>query len=138
MDSSHALVTSVEWLSPNIIASGLKDSSIFVHDLRSGGSAMRLQHSHAVAKIRSVDEYRLVVGGINSVSCTIPLFYLRDLTLSVTISSKCTISATPQTTSIETPIQLVNTTSRRNLTSPSPITRPLLSRISTCLLTSVF
>lgn len=67
MDSSHALVASVEWLSPNVIASGLKDSSIFVHDLRSGGSATRLQHSHAVAKIRSVDPYRIVVGGINSV-----------------------------------------------------------------------
>ena len=75
MDSSHALVRSVEWLSSNVIASGLNDSSIFVHDLRSGGSATRLQHSHAVAKIRSVDPYRIVVGGINSVfrnapSCT--------------------------------------------------------------------
>lgn len=62
-DSSHALVTSVEWLSSNVIASGLKDSTIFLHDLRSGGTATRLQHAHSVVKIRRVDPYRLVVAG---------------------------------------------------------------------------
>ncbi|KAG2412015.1 hypothetical protein HFD88_009571 [Aspergillus terreus] len=66
VDSSHALVTSVEWLSSDVIAAGLKDSAIFLHDLRSGGTATRLQHSHAVSKIRRVDPYRMVVAGINS------------------------------------------------------------------------
>ncbi|KAL4915773.1 hypothetical protein BDW62DRAFT_120209 [Aspergillus aurantiobrunneus] len=65
-DSSHALITAVEWLSPDVIAAGLKDSTIFLHDLRSGGSAARLQHNHAVTKIRKVDPYRIVVAGINS------------------------------------------------------------------------
>lgn len=66
-DSSHALVTSVEWLSSTVIAAGLKDSSVFLHDLRSGGTATRLQHPHAVTKIRNLDAYRIVVAGINSV-----------------------------------------------------------------------
>ncbi|PWY94901.1 hypothetical protein BO94DRAFT_213279 [Aspergillus sclerotioniger CBS 115572] len=66
VDSSHAVVTSVEWLSSDVIAAGLKDSAIFLHDLRSGGSATRLQHPHAVTKMRRVDPYRIVVAGINS------------------------------------------------------------------------
>ncbi|KAL3439016.1 hypothetical protein BDV09DRAFT_157928 [Aspergillus tetrazonus] len=65
-DSSHALITAVEWLSSDVIAAGLKDSSIFLHDVRSGGSATRLQHPHAVTKIRKLDPYRIVVAGINS------------------------------------------------------------------------
>ncbi|KAL3481124.1 hypothetical protein BJX99DRAFT_253784 [Aspergillus californicus] len=66
IDSSHALITAVEWLSPDVIAAGLKDSTIFLHDIRSGGSAARLQHPHAVTKIRKLDPYRIVVAGINS------------------------------------------------------------------------
>ncbi|KAL4929257.1 uncharacterized protein BDV17DRAFT_262203 [Aspergillus undulatus] len=65
-DSSHALITAVDWLSPDVIAAGLKDSTIFLHDIRSGGSAARLQHPHAVTKIRNLDEYRIVVAGVNS------------------------------------------------------------------------
>ncbi|KAL3415427.1 hypothetical protein V8F44DRAFT_486374 [Aspergillus fumigatus] len=65
-DSSHALVTSVEWLSSTVIAAGLKDSTVFLHDLRSGGTATRLQHPHAITKIRNLDSYRIVVAGINS------------------------------------------------------------------------
>ncbi|KAJ5103876.1 hypothetical protein N7532_004405 [Penicillium argentinense] len=64
--SSHASVSTVEWLSPEVIASGMRNSSVFLHDLRSGGSAARLQHPHAVSKIRKVDPYRLVVSGFNS------------------------------------------------------------------------
>ncbi|KAL4979405.1 hypothetical protein BDW66DRAFT_102319 [Aspergillus desertorum] len=65
-DSSHALIAAVEWLSSDVIAAGLKDSTIFLHDVRSGGSAARLQHPHAVTKIRKLDPYRIVVAGINS------------------------------------------------------------------------
>jgi WD40 repeat protein len=70
-DSSHALVTSVEWLSSTVIAAGLKDSTVFLHDLRSGGTATRLQHPHAVTKIRNLDPYRIVVAGINSVRTSV-------------------------------------------------------------------
>ncbi|KAL2868701.1 uncharacterized protein BJX67DRAFT_34095 [Aspergillus lucknowensis] len=66
LESSHALITSVEWLSSDVIAAGLKDSTIFLHDIRSGGSATRLQHPHAVTKLRKLDQYRIVVAGINS------------------------------------------------------------------------
>ncbi|EHA26484.1 hypothetical protein ASPNIDRAFT_122243 [Aspergillus niger ATCC 1015] len=65
--SYWALSKNVEWLSSDVIAAGLKDSAIFLHDLRSGGSATRLQHPHAVTKMRRVDPYRIVVAGINSV-----------------------------------------------------------------------
>lgn len=129
MDSSHALVASVEWLSPNVIASGLKDSSIFVHDLRSGGSATRLQHSHAVAKIRSVDPYRIVVGGINSVFRTAPPGILQKL---IHPSSKCTISAFRPTASSSAPIPQKNTIPRQSPTSPSPATPRPSYRTSTC------
>ena len=76
MDSSHALVTSVEWLSSDVIAGGLLDSTVFLHDLRSGGTATRLQHTHAVSKIRKVDPYRLVVAGLNSVRLFLPLLHI--------------------------------------------------------------
>ncbi|KAJ5670740.1 uncharacterized protein N7477_006103 [Penicillium maclennaniae] len=65
-NSTHASVNAVEWLSSDVIASGLRNSTIFLHDLRSGGSAARLKHPHSVSKIRKVDEYRMVVGGYNS------------------------------------------------------------------------
>ena len=71
-DRSHEVVYTVEWLSPNVIAAGLRDSTIYLHDLRSGGTATRLQHPEAVSKIRTVDEYRLVVAGSTSVSYTFP------------------------------------------------------------------
>lgn len=66
-NSSHASVNTVEWLNPDVIASGMRNSTVFLHDLRSGGSAARLQHPHAVTKIRKVDPYRLIVSGYNSV-----------------------------------------------------------------------
>lgn len=64
---SHASVMSVEWLTSDVIVSGLRDSSIFFHDLRSRGTVTRLQHNRSVAKIRKVDEYRLAVSGRQSV-----------------------------------------------------------------------
>jgi len=59
-NSSHSSVNAVEWLSGDVIASGMRNSSVFLHDLRSGGSATRLQHPHSVTKIRKIDPYRLV------------------------------------------------------------------------------
>ncbi|OJJ86746.1 uncharacterized protein ASPGLDRAFT_23900 [Aspergillus glaucus CBS 516.65] len=61
-------VNAVEWLSGDVIAAGCRDSSVFLHDLRSGGSAVRLWHPGAVAVggVRRVDEWRVVVGSYNS------------------------------------------------------------------------
>ena len=57
----------VEWLSQDVIAAGQKNSKIFLHDLRSGGSATRLQHNDAVMEMKQMDEHRLVAAGPTSV-----------------------------------------------------------------------
>jgi hypothetical protein len=80
-NSSHASVNAVEWLSSDVIASGLRNSTVFLHDLRSGGSATRLKHPHSVSKIRKVDEYRMVVGGYNSVCEELSLLSFYEGTL---------------------------------------------------------
>ncbi len=67
-NSSHASVQAVEWLSPDVIASGLRNSTVFLYDLRSNESSLRLQHAQSVTKIRKVDSWRIVVGGHNTVS----------------------------------------------------------------------
>lgn len=75
-------VTTVEWLSDEVIAAGLKDSTVFLHDVRSGGSASRLRHNGPVARICRVDEWRVVVGGVHSVSpapAPAPALYLEWL-----------------------------------------------------------
>ncbi|KAJ5887552.1 hypothetical protein N7495_007593 [Penicillium taxi] len=56
-------IMALEWLSTSVIAGGSRDSSIFLHDYRSGGYASRLQHPSSVVKIRKVDDYRLLVSG---------------------------------------------------------------------------
>ncbi|KAF3387144.1 hypothetical protein F1880_001246 [Penicillium rolfsii] len=66
-NSSHASVQAVEWLSSDVIASGLRNSTVFLYDVRTGDASLRLQHSQSVTKIRKVDPWRIVVGGHNSV-----------------------------------------------------------------------
>ncbi|KAJ5892197.1 uncharacterized protein N7473_008425 [Penicillium subrubescens] len=66
-NSSHASVQAVEWLSSDVIASGLRNSTVFLYDVRTGDTSLRLQHSQSVTKIRKVDPWRIVVGGHNSV-----------------------------------------------------------------------
>ncbi|KGO75103.1 hypothetical protein PITC_069730 [Penicillium italicum] len=63
---SRNSVHAVEWLSPDVIAAGQKNSKIFLHDLRSGGSATRLQHNDAVMEMKQMDEHRLVAAGPSS------------------------------------------------------------------------
>lgn len=62
-ESIHTSVSAVEWISQDVIAAGLKDSAVFLHDLRSDSGAVRLQHVHGIEKIRQVDPYRLVISG---------------------------------------------------------------------------
>lgn len=80
--SKHS-VHAVEWMSQDVIAAGQKNSKIFLHDLRSGGSATRLQHNDSVMEMKQVDEYRLVAAGPRSVCSSThssSLFPLRDTT----------------------------------------------------------
>lgn len=68
---SQNSVHAVEWLSPNLIAAGQKNTKIFLHDLRSKGSTTRLKHNDAVMDMKKMDEYRLVAAGPTSV-CNLP------------------------------------------------------------------
>ncbi|KAJ5373052.1 hypothetical protein N7517_005058 [Penicillium concentricum] len=65
-NQSKTSVHAVEWMSPDLIAAGQKNSKIFLHDLRSGGSATRLQHNDAVMDMKRMDEHRLVAAGPSS------------------------------------------------------------------------
>ncbi|OXV05870.1 hypothetical protein Egran_06362 [Elaphomyces granulatus] len=56
-------VLTVEWLTQDLIGCGLRDSSIFFYDYRCNGLATRLQHPHAVEKIRALDSWRLIAAG---------------------------------------------------------------------------
>ncbi|CDM27484.1 hypothetical protein DTO013E5_2779 [Penicillium roqueforti] len=64
--SSQRSVHAVEWMSQDVIAAGQKNSNIFLHDMRSGGSATRLRHNDAVMEMKQMDEYRLVAAGPSS------------------------------------------------------------------------
>ncbi|KAI9836192.1 MAG: hypothetical protein M1819_001529 [Sarea resinae] len=59
-------VLALEFLSPTIIAAGLRDSTVRLYDQRSAGKALRLRHSSSVTGIKQVDEFRVVVCGIKS------------------------------------------------------------------------
>ncbi|OAX82183.1 hypothetical protein ACJ72_03468 [Emergomyces africanus] len=63
--SVTADVMAVEWLTPRVVMSGMANSLVQFHDLRSRDTASRLQHPHGVYKIRRVDEWRVVVAGAN-------------------------------------------------------------------------
>ncbi|OKL57078.1 hypothetical protein UA08_07670 [Talaromyces atroroseus] len=57
---------SVEWLSETVIASGFRNSSLYLSDLRSNGHSRRIKHPHPIEQIRKIDDYRLVCAGYES------------------------------------------------------------------------
>ncbi|KAK7535724.1 hypothetical protein IWX49DRAFT_580667 [Phyllosticta citricarpa] len=57
----------LEWLSPNVLASGFRSGNIVLYDLRTRASALRLSHPSSVIGIRRGDsESRLVVAGLRN------------------------------------------------------------------------
>ena len=95
---SQRSVFAVEWMSQDVIAAGQKNSKIFLHDLRSGGSATRLQHNDAVMDLKRMDEYRLVAAGPSSVCNAVYAFVLfSSLLIDIPTSYECTTSASRQT-----------------------------------------
>jgi hypothetical protein len=58
---------SVEWLSGTVIASGFRNSYLYLSDLRSNGHSKRIKHPHPIEQIRKIDDYRLVLAGYKSV-----------------------------------------------------------------------
>lgn len=61
-------VLAVEWLSHTVIASGFRDSLMFLSDLRSNDSVHRIKHPGMIGQIKKIDDHQLVVAGIHSVS----------------------------------------------------------------------
>lgn len=53
----------VEWLSGTVIASGFRNSFLYLSDLRSNGHSQRIKHPQSIEQIRKIDDYRLVVAG---------------------------------------------------------------------------
>lgn len=102
--SSQRSVHAVEWMSQDVIAAGQKNSNIFLHDMRSGGSATRLRHNDAVMEMKQMDEYRLVAAGPSSVCDAVYAFFfsfLSDTTsglvlTDIHLSYECTTSASRQ------------------------------------------
>jgi hypothetical protein len=68
--ASKSEVMSVDWLTPDVVVSGLRDSTVVFSDLRSMASVIRLQHPYTVEKIRRIDQHRLVAAGYQSVWTT--------------------------------------------------------------------
>lgn len=56
-------ILALEWLNHNTVMAGLNNSLVSFYDTRSNGSAMRVQHPHAVCNIRVVDDWRIAVAG---------------------------------------------------------------------------
>ncbi len=58
-------VLALGFLSPHLLAAGLRNASVLLYDSRSQGSALRLRHNGAVTGLRRADdETRLVVCGL--------------------------------------------------------------------------
>lgn len=61
-------VLAVEWLSRTVIASGFRDSLLFLSDLRSYNSVQRIKHPGMIGQIKKIDDYQFIVAGTRSVS----------------------------------------------------------------------
>ena len=61
-------VTAVGFYQDTLIAAGMRNSAIFLHDMRSRGSAMSLQHTERVEKICHVHGYLVLAAGPTSVN----------------------------------------------------------------------
>jgi hypothetical protein len=61
-------VLAVEWLSRTVIASGFRDSLLFLSDLRSNDSVQRIKHPGMIGQIKKIDDHQFVVAGTRSVS----------------------------------------------------------------------
>ncbi|EON61814.1 hypothetical protein W97_01031 [Coniosporium apollinis CBS 100218] len=72
-------VLALDWLSPNLLAAGLRNASVMLYDMRSGGSALRLRHNGVVTGLRRADdETRLVVCGFPDALCMYDLRMSRE------------------------------------------------------------
>ena len=54
---------SIQWKSENIIAAGLRDTTVHLFDVRARGGVFRLRHSQAVMRLHCPDENKLLLAG---------------------------------------------------------------------------
>ena len=64
-DEDHSGVLAVRWLSPFLLVGGCRNGLVELHDRRVSEKVKLLKHSSAVTSIRSIDEQRVVVAGMN-------------------------------------------------------------------------
>jgi hypothetical protein len=72
-------VLSLDWLSPTVLAAGLRDASIMLYDSRNRDSIKRLRHASPVIGLRRADhESRLVVCGLSNSLAMYDLRMIRE------------------------------------------------------------
>jgi hypothetical protein len=80
--NTYSDVISLEWMSRDIIAAGLRNSGIILHDRRANGTVIRLRHSGSVIRLARANESgtRLVACGIPSVMSMYDLRMVKQVT----------------------------------------------------------
>jgi WD40 repeat protein len=80
-------VLALDWLSPTILAAGLRDASVMLYDSRSRDSIKRLRHGAPIIGLRRADhESRLVVCGITNCLAMYDLRMIREAIPANTVS----------------------------------------------------
>ncbi|MCJ1340407.1 hypothetical protein MMC09_005702 [Bachmanniomyces sp. S44760] len=64
--TSTSDVLALTWMTPTLLAAGRRDGIVELHDIRSAGSVNRLRHPSAIAHMKAVDEFRVVVAGLEN------------------------------------------------------------------------
>jgi len=65
-DDDHSDVLAVRWLSPFLLVGGCRSGLVDLHDQRVPKKVDLLKHSSAVTSLRSIDEHRVLVAGMNN------------------------------------------------------------------------
>lgn len=64
-EDDHSDVLAARWLSPFLLLGGCRSGLVELHDRRVRKKLNLLKHSSAATSIRSIDEHRVVVAGMN-------------------------------------------------------------------------
>jgi hypothetical protein len=72
-------VLALDWLSPTVLAAGLRDTSVMLYDSRNRDSIRRLRHTSPIVGLRRADhESRLVVCGLSNYLAMYDLRMIRE------------------------------------------------------------
>jgi hypothetical protein len=82
---TYSDVLALDWLSPTVLAAGLRDASIMLYDTRNRDSIKRLRHGAPVIGLKRADhESRLVVCGLSSCLAMYDLRMVREAVSPIT------------------------------------------------------